>query len=49
MELDIDEPAIDALQSLLLLAQASYQTGRGKKAFMLLSMYFCLVPFMIAR
>jgi len=37
LELDIDEPSIEALQSLMLLAQASYQLGRGKKTFMLLS------------
>ncbi|KAF2809303.1 uncharacterized protein BDZ99DRAFT_26366 [Mytilinidion resinicola] len=36
-ELDIDEPSIEALQTLLLLAQASYQAGRGKKAYMLLT------------
>lgn len=37
LELDIDEPSIEALQTLMLLAQASYQLGRGKKTFMLLS------------
>ena len=37
MELDIDEPSIEALQTLLLLAQASYQAGKGKKTYMLLS------------
>ncbi|KAH7125179.1 fungal-specific transcription factor domain-containing protein [Dendryphion nanum] len=37
MELDIDEPSIEALQTLLLLSQASYQTGQGKKTFMLLT------------
>jgi hypothetical protein len=36
-ELDIDEPSIEALQTLMLLAQASFQTGKGKKTFMLLS------------
>jgi hypothetical protein len=37
MELDIDEPSIEALQTLMLLAQASFQLGKGKKTFMLLS------------
>ncbi|KAF2266575.1 hypothetical protein CC78DRAFT_513186 [Lojkania enalia] len=37
MELDIDEPSIEALQTLLLLSQASYQMGKGKKIFMLLT------------
>lgn len=36
-ELDTDEPSIEALQTLLLLAMANYQSGRGKKAYMLLS------------
>ncbi|KAF2196346.1 hypothetical protein GQ43DRAFT_262201 [Delitschia confertaspora ATCC 74209] len=37
MELDIDEPSIETLQTLLLLSQASFQTGKGKKAYMLLT------------
>ncbi|KAF2117760.1 fungal-specific transcription factor domain-containing protein [Lophiotrema nucula] len=37
MELDIDEPSIESLQALLLLSQASYQTGKGKKTYMLLT------------
>lgn len=37
LELDIDEPSIEALQTLMLLAQASFQLGKGKKTFMLLS------------
>ncbi|XPT00550.1 3-dehydroquinate dehydratase [Ascochyta lentis] len=37
MELDIDEPSIEALQTLMLLAQASFQLGKGKKTFMLLN------------
>jgi hypothetical protein len=37
LELDIDEPSIEALQTLMLLSQASFQTGKGKKTFMLLS------------
>lgn len=37
MELDIDEPSVEALQTLMLLSQASFQLGRGKKTFMLLS------------
>lgn len=35
-ELDIDEPSIECLQALLLLAQANYQNGLGKKACMIL-------------
>ncbi|KAF2759779.1 hypothetical protein EJ05DRAFT_309185 [Pseudovirgaria hyperparasitica] len=37
MEIDIDEPSIENLQTLLLLAQASHQSGKGKKTYMLLS------------
>jgi hypothetical protein len=37
LELDIDEPSIEALQTLMLLSQASFQLGKGKKTFMLLS------------
>lgn len=37
MELEIDEPSIEALQTLMLLAQASFQLGKGKRTFMLLS------------
>lgn len=37
LEIDIDEPSIEALQTLMLLAQASFQLGKGKKTFMLLS------------
>lgn len=36
-ELNTDEPSIEALQTLLLLAMANYQAGRGKKTYMLLS------------
>ncbi|QDS76345.1 hypothetical protein FKW77_002864 [Venturia effusa] len=36
-EVDIDEPSIEALQTLLLLSQAMYQEGRGKKSYMYLS------------
>jgi hypothetical protein len=35
-ELDIDDPSIDGLQTLLLLALAFIAAGRGKKAYMLL-------------
>lgn len=48
LELDIDEPSIETLQTLMLLSQASFQLGQGKKTFMLLSMlyhYFCGSPF----
>ncbi|KAK8158795.1 fungal-specific transcription factor domain-containing protein [Phyllosticta citrichinensis] len=37
VELDSDEPCIESLQTLLLLAQANYQAGRGEKAYMLLT------------
>ncbi|KAK8224724.1 fungal-specific transcription factor domain-containing protein [Phyllosticta capitalensis] len=37
LELDPDEPCIESLQTLLLLSQANYQAGRGKKAYMLLT------------
>ncbi|CAK7267861.1 hypothetical protein SEPCBS119000_002766 [Sporothrix epigloea] len=36
-EMDVDEPSIDCLQTLLLLALAFVASGKGKKAFMLLS------------
>ncbi|KAF2690826.1 hypothetical protein K458DRAFT_412174 [Lentithecium fluviatile CBS 122367] len=37
MELDIDEPSIEGLQTLMLLSQANFQIGKGKKTYMLLS------------
>ena len=37
-EIDTDEPSVDALQSLLLLVTAFTAAGKGKKAYMLLSM-----------
>jgi hypothetical protein len=43
LELEIDEPSIETLQTLMLLAQASFQLGKGKKAFMLLSEEFTIV------
>ncbi|KAK3722654.1 hypothetical protein LTR37_002224 [Vermiconidia calcicola] len=36
-DIDVDEPSIDHLQALLLLAMASFQSGKGKKSYMLLS------------
>lgn len=36
MEVDVDEPSIEALQTLILLSQAMFQAGRGKKAYMYL-------------
>ncbi|WPH01175.1 Hypothetical protein R9X50_00401100 [Acrodontium crateriforme] len=36
-EIDIDEPSIGHLQALLLLSMASFQLGRGRKSYMLLS------------
>ncbi|EOA92342.1 uncharacterized protein SETTUDRAFT_134587 [Exserohilum turcica Et28A] len=43
LELDVDEPSIDALQTLMLLSQASFQLGKGKKAFMLLNSAISMV------
>jgi hypothetical protein len=40
MELDVDEPSIEALQALMILAQANFQLGKGKKTYMLLSMLY---------
>lgn len=37
LEIDIDEPSIDALQACLLLVIAFIAAGKGKKAYMLLS------------
>ncbi|KAF1939770.1 hypothetical protein EJ02DRAFT_436137 [Clathrospora elynae] len=37
LELEIDEPSIETLQTLMLLSQASFQLGKGKKTFMLLN------------
>ncbi|TKA81553.1 hypothetical protein B0A55_03010 [Friedmanniomyces simplex] len=36
-EIDVDEPSIEHLQALLLLAMANFQAGRGKKSYMLLT------------
>ncbi|KAL3424110.1 fungal specific transcription factor [Phlyctema vagabunda] len=36
-ELDVDDPSVDALQALLLLAMSFTASGKGKKAYMLLS------------
>lgn len=36
-DIDVDEPSIDHLQALLLLATASFQSGKGRKSYMLLS------------
>ncbi len=40
-ELDIDEPDFDTLQSLLLLIVANTASGKGKKAYMMLSTTRC--------
>jgi hypothetical protein len=40
-ELDIDDPSIDCLQALLLLAVAFTAAGKGKKAYMMLGMISC--------
>jgi hypothetical protein len=42
-ELDIDEPSIDNLQTLILLAVAFIAAGKGKKAYMLLCM--CIMTY----
>ncbi|KAK4610622.1 Pentafunctional AROM polypeptide [Fulvia fulva] len=36
-EIDVDEPSIDNLQALLLLAMANFQNGRGKRCYMVLT------------
>ena len=41
-EIDVDEPSIDHLQALLLLAMANFQSGKGKKSYMLLSHAVCM-------
>lgn len=38
LEMDIDDPSVDALQALVLLVTAFTASGKGKKAYMLLSM-----------
>lgn len=38
LDIDIDEPTVDALQACLLLVIAFIAAGRGKKAYMLLGM-----------
>jgi hypothetical protein len=38
-ELDVDDPSIDGLQAAVLLVIAFTAAGKGKKAFMLLSVY----------
>lgn len=37
LDIDIDEPSVDALQALVLLVTAFTASGKGKKAYMLLS------------
>lgn len=39
--IDIDEPSIDNLQAIVLLAIAYTASGKGRKAFMLISTYIC--------
>lgn len=38
LEVDTDDPSVDALQTLVLLVTAFTASGKGKKAYMLLSM-----------
>lgn len=42
-ELDIDDPSIDCLQALLLLAIAYTAAGKGKKAYMMLGRYLLFI------
>lgn len=37
LDIDVDEPTIEHLQALLLLAIAGFQSGKGRKSYMLLS------------
>lgn len=37
LEIDTDEPSVDALQTLVLLVTAFTASGKGKRAYMLLS------------
>lgn len=39
--IDVDNPTVEALQTLLLLSQAFYAYGMGKKAYMT----FCMLAF----
>lgn len=39
--MDIDDPTIENVQVLLLLSNAFFQAGKGKKSYMLLSQYRC--------
>lgn len=39
-EVDTDEPSVDALQALVLLVTAFTASGKGKRAYMLLSTAF---------
>ena len=36
-DIDVDEPSIDHVQALLLLSMASFQNGKGKRSYMLMS------------
>lgn len=38
-EIDTDEPSVDAVQALVLLVTAFTASGKGKKAYMLLSRF----------
>lgn len=42
--IDIDEPSLDNLQAIVLLAIAYTASGKGRKAFMLISTYTCPLP-----
>lgn len=39
MQMDVDEPSIEALQTILLIHRAFNAAGKGRKAYMLLCRY----------
>jgi hypothetical protein len=45
LEIDTDEPSVDAVQALVLLVTAFTASGKGKKAYMLLSMVHSPAPY----
>jgi hypothetical protein len=42
--LDIDDPSVDAIQTLLLLSVAFTAAGKGKKAYMMLGKAYDVTP-----
>ena len=49
LEIDTDEPSVDAVQALVLLVTAFTASGKGKKAYMLLSMLLRPAPTFTSR